>query len=179
LEFLAAFDGNLPSVIAIGAFMVVGTIGSALINKGYLSRMLKARGKGRTLVGLAERMDKIEDGFVPDLGDVLERMDGKLCAMQEQMAEIERRLNYADKSALMGVIHNEKIHKMDRLRALNNYLKLGGNGTVTEYAVNELVMPNRDYWIRVLDESRMLPSCDKYHERIAEIGRRLKDGKAG
>ena len=174
MEFLDMFDGNVPSVIAIGIMMLIGTIGSALISNGYLSRMLKARGKGKTVADLAGRVDAMENGFVPDLGDVLGRMDGKLDSMQERMAEMERRLNYADKSALMGIVHNEKIHKMDRLRAFNNYLKLGGNGTVAEYAVNELVIPNRDYWIRVLDESRMKPQCDKYGERIAEINGRFR-----
>jgi len=170
LEFLDVFDGNTPSLVVMAAIV----LGGALISNGYLSRMLKARGKGKTIAELAGRMDKIEDGFVHDLGNVLERIDGKLGAMQKQMADMERRLNYADKSALMGGIHNEKIHKMDRLRALNNYLKLGGNGTVAEYAVNELVIPNRDYWIRVLDESRMKPQCDKYNERIAEINGRFR-----
>jgi len=170
LEFLDVLDGNIPSLIAVTVIVV----GGALINNGYLSRMLKARGKGRTVGELSGRMDEMEKGFVPDLGDVLERMDGKLDSMQERMTEMERRLNYADKSALMGIVHNERIHKMDRLRAFNNYLKLGGNGTVAEYAVNELVIPNRDYWIRVLDESRMKPQCDKYGERIAEINGRLR-----
>ena len=174
MEFLDVFDGNIPSLIV----MAVIVLGGALVSNGYLSRMLKARGKGRTLVGLAERMDKIEDGFVPDLGEVLGRIDGKLDAMQESMTEMETRLNYADKSALMGVIYNDRIHRVDRLRAFINYLKLGGNGLVAEYAIEELVRPNRDDWTRAVQESRMTPRCDKYHERIAEINRRLKNGEA-
>ena len=170
MEFLDLFDGNVPSLLV----MAVVVLGGALISNGYLSNMLKGRGKGKTVAELSGRMDAIEDGFVPDLGDVLGRIDGRLDSMQKSMTEMERRLNYADKSALMGVIHNEKIHKMDRLRAFNNYLKLGGNGTVAEYAVNELVIPNRDYWIRVLDESRMKPQCEKYDERIAGINRRFR-----
>ena len=174
MEFLDMFDGNVPSVIAIGIIMLIGTIGSALISNGYLSRMLKARGKGRTVAELAGRVDEMEKGFVPDLDEVLERIDGRLDSMQKSMTEMERKLDHADKSALMGVIHNDKIHKMDRLRAFNSYLKLGGNGTVAEYAVNELVIQNRDYWIRVLDESTMKPQCGKYGERIAEINGRLR-----
>jgi len=174
LEFMDMFDGNLPSVMAIGAVMLVGTIGSALISNGYLSKALKGRGKGKTLAELAARVEGVEKGFVPDLGDALRQICGKLDAVHGQMIEMERRLNYADKSALMGVIHNEKIHRTDRLRAFNNYLKLGGNGTVCEYAVAELVMPSRDCWTRVLDESRMEIRCDKYRERIAEIDRRLR-----
>jgi len=174
MEFFETFGGN---ALMLAAFAAI-TLGGALINNGYLSRMLKARGKGRTVAEIAERMDKIEDGFVPDLGDVLERIDGKLGAMQERMTEMERRLNYADKSALMGVIHHPDIHVTDRLRAFNNYLKLGGNGTVLEYAYGELVEPNRREWTRALDESRMKIYCpEKYHKRIAEIGRRLKNGK--
>ena len=168
------FNGNALMVAAFAAI----TLGGALINNGYLSRMLKARGKGRTVAGLAERMDKIEDGFVPNLDDVLRRIDGKLDTMREQMSEIERRLNYADKSALMAIIYNPSIHKVDRLRAFNSYLKLGGNGTVKDYAVENLVLPNREDWIRALDESRMKIHCEKYHERVAEIYRRLKNEKA-
>jgi len=145
------FNGNALMVAAFAAI----TLGGALINNGYLSRMLKARGKGKTLADLAGRMDMIEDGFVHDLGNVLERIAGKLGAMQKQMADMERRLNYADKSALMGIIYNPDIHVTDRLRAFNNYLKLGGNGTVLEYAYEELVEPNRQEWTRALDESRV------------------------
>ena len=171
MEFFDMFDGNALMVIA---FAVI-SLGGALINNGYLSRMLKGRGKGRTLAGLAERVDEMEKGFVPDLGEALERIDGKLDAMRGSMAEMETRLNYADKSALMGVVHNPNIHKVDRLRAFVNYLKLGGNGTVTDYAIEKLVRPNRDYWKRALDESRMKPQCEKYGERIAEINRRIED----
>jgi len=81
MEFFEAFNGNALMVAAFAAI----TLGGALINNGYLSRMLKARGKGKTVTELAERMGKIEDGFVHDLGNVLERIDGKLGAMQKQM----------------------------------------------------------------------------------------------
>jgi len=168
------FDGNVPSLIAAGVIVLTGMIAVALINNGYLSRMLKRRGKGVSVAGLAERMDKIEDGFVPDLGDVLSRIDGKLDAMGEQMSKMDRRLNHVDKSALMGVIYNGDVHVIDRLRAFVHYLKLGGNGTVLDYAYEELVKPNRREWTRALDESRMLPRCNKYDERTAEIGRRLR-----
>jgi len=173
MEFFEMFDGNLPALAVIGFVMLLCAIVPSLISNGYLSRMLKSRGKGRSAAELAERMDKIEDGFVPDLGEVLGRIDGKLDAMQESMTEMETRLNYADKSALMGVIYNDRIHRVDRLRAFINYLKLGGNGLVAEYAIEELVRPNRDDWTRAVQESRMTPRCDKYHERIAEINRRL------
>jgi len=170
LELLSMFDGNVPSLIVVACFVLIGMVAVALINNGYLSRMLKRRGKG----SIAERMGKIEDGFVPDLGDVLSRIDGKLDAMGEQMSKMDRRLNHVDKSALMGVIYNGDVHVIDRLRAFVHYLKLGGNGTVLDYAFEELVKPNRREWTRALDESRMLPRCDKFDERTAEIGRRLR-----
>jgi len=169
MEFFDMFDGNVPSLVAMAAIV----LGGALISNGYLSRLLKGRGKGKTLAELAGRVDEMEKGFVHGLDGTLERIEGKLDVMQVSVTEMETRLNYADKSALMGVIYNEKIHKVDRLRAFNNYLKLGGNGLVEEYAFKELVKPNHDDWIRAVQESRMKPRCDKYEERIAEIGRRL------
>jgi len=174
MEFFETFGGNALMVAAFAAI----TLGGALINNGYLSKLLKSRGNGKAVAEVVERVDRIEDGFVPDLGDVLERIDGKLNAMQESMAEMERRINYVDKSALMGVIYNGDVHIVDRLRAFVHYLKLGGNGTVLEYAYTELVKPNRQEWTRALDESRMQARCEKYHERIAEIGGRLKNEKA-
>ena len=178
MEFLDLLIGNVLVIVVFAVITLTGTIGGALINNGYLSRMLKARGNGRTVAGLAERMDKIEDGFVHDLGNVLERIDGKLGAMQKQMLDMETRLNYVDKSALMGVIYNGDVHIVDRLRAFVHYLKLGGNGTVLEYAYTELVKPNLQEWTRALDESQMKIHCEKYHKRIAEIGERLKNEKA-
>ena len=176
MEFMDMFDGNLPSVMAIGLVMLIGTIGSALISSGYLSKALKGRGKGKTVTELAARVEGMEKGFVPDLGDALRQICGKLDAVHGQMIEMERRLNYADKSALMGVIHNPNIHAVDRLRAFNNYLKLGGNGLVEEYAIRELILPNADDWTRAVQESRMKIHCDagEYEGRIAEIGRRLR-----
>ena len=174
MEFLGLLNGNMLMIVAFAAI----TLGGALINNGYLSKMLKARGKGKTATELAERVNAIENGFVPDLGDVLGRMDGKLDDMQERMAEMERRLNHADKSALMGVIHNPGIHAVDRLRAFNNYLKLGGNGLVAEYAIRELILPRREDWVRVVQESRMKICCGEYRERIAEIDGRLRSETA-
>jgi len=78
---------------------------------------------------------------------------------------------------IWGVIYNGDVHIVDRLRSFIHYLKLGGNGTVLEYAYVELVKPNRQEWTRALDESRMKIHCEKYHERIAEIDGRLRNGK--
>jgi len=175
MELLGMFDGNLPSVVAIGAIMLVGTIGSALISNGYLSKMLNGRGKGKAAAELAGRMDRLENDTVPGMKGALDRIENKLDTLSDHVLEMERRLNYADKSALMGVIYNGSIHVFDRLRAFNNYLKLGGNGLVAEYAVRELVVPNRDDWTRVVQESKMKTHCDKYHEIVAGIGRRLNE----
>jgi len=169
------FDGNALMVIA---FAVI-SLGGALINNGYLSRMLKGRGKGKTLAELVGRVDEMEKGFVHGLDETLDRIEGKLDAMRGSMDDLERRINYVDKSALMAVIYNGDVHVIDRLRAFVHYLKLGGNGTVLDYACRELVEPNRQEWTRALDESRMEPRCEKYNERIAEIGRRISENPTG
>ena len=178
MEFFEMFDGNLPALAVIGFVMLVCAIVPSLISNGYLSRMLKGRGKGKTLAELAGRMDEVEKGFVHGLDGTLERIEGKLDSMRGSMADLERRINYVDKSALMAVIYNGDVHVIDRLRAFVHYLKLGGNGTVLEYAYGELVKPNRREWTRALDESRMKIHCEKYRKKIAEIDRRLKNGKA-
>lgn len=176
MELLGMFDGNVPSLVVIGIFMLAGTFVSALVSNGYFSKMLKGMGRGKSIADLAERMDRLENGVVPGLDKTLERIEYKIDDLSENVLEVEKRLNYADKSSLMGIIHNSSIHTTDRLRAFNNYLKLGGNGTVADYAVEELVRPNREEWIRVVDESRMKIHCDRYHERIASIKNRLAGG---
>jgi len=145
---------NLPSILLVGLFMLMGTVASALINNGYLSRIFKGKGKGKPLDELIKHADKMES-----------MMD----MLSKQMDKMDRRLNYVDKSALMGVIYNSAISKIDRMRAFNCYMKLGGNGLVFDYAVNELVLPNWEEWMRVVQESRMDIVCDNYNNRIAEI----------
>ena len=174
MELLDMVDSNLMLAV-VAVVMIICAVVPALISGGYLSKMLKRRAGGRdnAIAELSACVNEMKKGFVEGLDGTLERIEGKLDAMQKSMAEMETRLNYADKSALMGVIYNDKIHKVDRLRAFINYLKLGGNGLVAEYAVEELVKPNRDDWIRVAQESKMKPRCDKYGERIAEINRRI------
>ena len=167
---LEAFVGNWPSLGIMAIFLIINT----LVSRGHLSKLFK--GKGKTVVELMRRMEKIEGGFVPGLDEALARIDGKLDALTEGVCEMERRLNHVDKSALMGIIYNPAIHVVDRLRAFVCYLKLDGNGLVLEYAVTTLVAPHREDWIRAQQENRMKIYCEreKYEARIAEIDRRTK-----
>ena len=167
---ISIFMDNLPSLIVMAIFLTV----HSLIDKGYLSKLFKRKGKGKTLAEIAARMDKMESDFVPDLDGILKRIEGKIDAMSDRVCEMEKRLNFVDKSALMGVIYNRHIHVIDRLRAFNSYLRLGGNGLVAEYAVRELVLPNREEWIRVTQESRMkIYDKEKYSARVAEISKKI------
>jgi len=167
-------DGNIVYAFIIGGLMLISSVSVALISNGYLSRMLK--GKGRSNVELAAEMDEIKKGFVPNLDEALAGIDGKLDALAEGFQEMERRLGHVDKSALMAVIHNPEIHAIDRLRAFDRYLRLGGNGLVEEYAIRELILRHRKDWIRTQQENRMRIYCEKekYEARIAEIDRRTK-----
>jgi len=168
LDFTIFMD-NLPSLIVIAIFLTI----NALINNGYLSKLFKRRGKGKTVTEIAERMDKMEGDFVPNLDGILKRIEGKIDAMSDRVCEMEKRLNFVDKSALKGVIYNPLIPVVERIRAFVCYLKLGENGIVEEFAVRELVRPNREDWIRAERENRMKPCCDKYEERVAEINRKI------
>jgi len=132
----------------MGVFLILNT----LITQGHFSKLFGR--KGRTVT--------------------LERIEHKIDEMSEHVLEMETRLNYVDKSALMGIIYNPAIHVVDRLRAFVCYLKLGGNGLVAEYAERELVTPNRDDWTRAVQESTMKIHCGKYAERVAEINGRLR-----
>lgn len=171
LEIIGMFDGN---GILLTAFAVI-TLGGALINNGYLSRILKGRGKGKTITELAKRMEEIEIGFVPSLDDILARIEGKIDGLSAHISDVERRLGHVDRTALMGVIYNDKIHKADRLRAFVIYLKQGENGLVEKYAEKELIASNRDEWLRALRECKMNVYGDKseYDKRIAEINGRM------
>jgi len=165
----SVFMDNLPSLIVVAIFLTVNT----LINNGYLSKLFKRKGKGQTNTELAGRMDKMESGFVPNLDEVLSRIEGKIDSMSDRVSDIESRINHIDKSALMSVIYNRHIHIIDRLRAFVCYLKLGGNGLVAEFAIENLVKQNREHWLRVEQENRMKTYCEKYDDRIAEINRKI------
>ena len=152
MEFFDMFDGNIPSIIAIA----VVVLGGALINNGYLSKLLKAR-KTKTS----------EDN------DALKSIDAKVSELSGDVARLSRRINHVDKFSLKGNIHTEGLHIIDRLRAFDCYLRIGGNGLVIDYAVEELIIENPACWLRVQQENHMEPSCEKYEARIAEINKRI------
>ena len=171
MELLEGFRDNIPSLVVVAVIV----LGGALINNGYLSKLFKKRGMSQPVADIVKRVDEIESRFTPNLDDILARIENKLDSLSDRVSDVEKRLNYVDKSALMGVIYNSSIHTIDRLRAFHTYLCLDGNGLVAEYAVKELVIPNRDDWIRAWQESKMRVYCDKdkYDERIAEINRKI------
>ncbi|MCL2381341.1 MAG: hypothetical protein FWC64_07070 [Treponema sp.] len=149
MEFIEMFDGNIPSLLVIAVIMLA----SQLINNGYLSKLLKGKGKseGKSIL------------------DLVNEINGKITAQGEEISRVSRRLGYVDKSALMGNIYNPAIPVTDRLTAFDCYLRLGGNGLVAEFAINELVFPNWNDWLRARQKNCMDIYCDKYEARIAEI----------
>ena len=142
---------------------------------GFVVMMLFQRGAFNKLSSpTKKRLDEMEKGFVPDLGAFLARIEDKVNALSVQCSEMETRLNHVDKSALMGVIYNPAIHVVDRIRAFDCYLRIGGNGLVTEYAINNLLLPNRKDWIRVTQESQIkILHEEQYRERVEWINRHL------
>jgi len=156
VEFFERFDGNVPSLVALAIIL----LGNALISNGYLTKMLKGRkGTGKSIA---------------DLDDRITVLCGNMNEIREEMGKLSRRVGYVDKNALMGIIYNNKIQILDRLRAFDSYLRLGGNGLVAEDAYKELILPNKGDWTRAQQESRMEPFCDNYKIRIAEINRKLE-----
>lgn len=145
MELLGNFNGGWPYLIAV----IIVVIGGALINNGYLSKLLKSRGKGKPM---------------SDLVDHIKEIDGKITTLSCEVAELAKRVGYIDKSAQMANIHNEKLNIVDRL---------GGNGFVAEYAITELILPHKNEWLREQHEATMDIYCQKYHERIAEIKKRI------
>jgi ABC-type iron transport system FetAB ATPase subunit len=107
LEFFDMFDGNIPSIIAIA----VVVLGGALINNGYLSKLLKAR-----------KTKASEDK------DALERIEKNMSILSEDMARLSRRIDHVDKIALIGNIYHSHLDMIDRLRAFDYYLRLGVTG---------------------------------------------------
>ena len=171
MELLDGFSDNIPSLVVVAAIV----LGGSLINNGYLSKLFKKRGMSQPFADIVKRVNEIDGRFTPNLDEILARIESKLDSLSDRVSDVEKRLNYVDKSALMGVIYNHSIHTIDRLRAFHTYLCLDGNGLVAEYAVSELIIPNRDDWIRAVQESKMKVYCDKdkYDERIAEINRKI------
>jgi hypothetical protein len=153
MEILKLFDGNIPSLIVMGMLFLATT----LINNGYLSKFLKSKGKDST---------EGKEGKGESIACLIERMDS-------EVSKLAKRVGYIDKSAQMANIHNEKLNIVDRLRAFDCYLRLGGNGFVAEYAITELILPHKNEWLREQHEATMDIYCQKYHERIAEIKKRI------
>ena len=154
MEFFDMFDGNIPSIIAIAAVV----LGGALINNGYLSKLLKAR-----------KTKASEDK------DALERIEKNMSILSENMARLSRRIDHVDRIALIGNIYHAHLDMIDRLRAFDCYLRLGGNGLVIDYAVKKLIIKNPACWLRAQQENHMEPSCEKYEARIAEINKRIEE----
>ena len=171
---LAVFIGNLPSLVVMAVFLTT----TALINNGYLSKLFRRKGKGQTAAEIAERMDKMESDFVPNLGEMLKRIEDKIDNLAGRVSDMEMRLNYVDRAALMAIIYNERIPSIERIRAFVCFLKLGENGVVAEYAVGALVMPNREHWMRAEHECSMKIYCRKelYYKRVAEINNKISQG---
>jgi len=167
LSFLTYYADNPIALVALGivAALIIYTwkVLPLKIEKMWLG---KTSGKEESKSG--QKTDAIKkEGFIPHLDKILDRIETKIDNM-------EKRLNHVDKSGLMGVIYNRHIHTTDRLRAFNSYIKLGGNGLVAKFAIEKLVLPNRDDWIRVVQESHMKTYCEKYYEeRIAEISKKI------
>jgi hypothetical protein len=155
LEILKLFDGNIPSLLVMGIFF----LGTTLVNNGYLSKFLKSKGKDSS---------EGKEGKGQSIADLIERIE-------REVAKLSRRVGHTDKSALMAIIYSPAIHVIDRLRAFDCYLRLGGNGFVAEFAITELIVPHKNEWLRVQHENTMDIYCEKYHERIAEIRKRINE----
>jgi len=173
LSFLAYYADNPVAfvVLVIGAVVIIYTwkVLPLKIEKMWIG---KAAGEERGEAGQKTESIK-KDGIIPHLDKTLERMESKIDEANGSMRDMETRINHIDKAAMMGIIYNRNIHIIDRLRAFICYLKLGGNGLVAEFAIEYLVGPNRDLWMRAVQESQMIPRCPKYEERIAEINKKI------
>ena len=164
-SFLRYYADNPVALIMllVGAVVIIYT-GKILPLK--IERMWSGSETGKKSEAGQKTKEIKKEGFIPHLDKTLERIEYKIDNM-------EKRLNHVDKSALMGNIYNPALPIVERLRAFVRYLKLGENGLVAEFAIKELVFPNREEWMRTVHECQMKSYCSKYDERIAEINRKI------
>jgi len=174
---LGAYADNIPALIVLGGIVIV--IVTLIVTLGiYMWKILPLKiekmwvGKASSEKGSeAEKKTEVvkKGGIIPHLDKTLERMESKIDEVNSNMRDMETRINHIDKAAMMGIVYNRRIRTIDRLRAFDTYLRLDGNGLVAEDAIETLIKPNRDDWIRVTQESKIKPLSDNYYKIIAEI----------
>ena len=170
---LGAYADNITALVVLGGIVIViVTLGIYMwkilplkIEKMWVGNTSSEQGSEA-----GKKTEAVKkDGIIQHLDKTLGRMESKIDEANDSIRDMETRINHIDKAAMMGIIYNHNIRTIDRLRAFDTYLRLGGNGLVAEDAIEILIRPNRDDWIRVTQESRIKLYCDNYHKRIAEI----------
>ena len=168
---LGAYADNIPALIVLGSIVIVIVILGIYMWKILplkIEKMWTGNASGEQGSEEVKKTEAVKkEGFIPHLDKTLERIERKI-------DDIEKRLNHVDKSALKSLIYNQDIHILDRLHAFDSYLRLGGNGSVTKYAVKTLIIPHRDDWLWVVQRNTMkIYSEEMYREQIAEIGEKI------
>jgi hypothetical protein len=80
------------------------------------------------------------------------------------------------KYTLIAVIYNQSIPPLIRMECLISYLKRGWNGNCLEFAVDDLIMPNKELWqslfVQVNDDSEVSDK-EQYDEAIDFIKKKI------
>ena len=168
---LGAYADNILALAVLGGIVLLVVILGIYMWKILplkIEKMWTGNTSGEQGSAAGEKKEAVKkEGFIPHLDKTLERIERKI-------EDIEKRLNHVDKSALKNLIYNQDIHILDRLHAFDSYLRLEGNGSVTEYAVKTLIISNRDDWLWVIQRNTMKIYREEiYREQVAEISKQI------
>ena len=67
---------------------------------------------------------------------------------------------------------------LERLIAFKEYIKQGGNGNCKNFAITNLILPNKELWQSVLNNDKLESFSDDknhYYDVLDEIGKRVLD----
>ena len=119
---------------------------------------------------------------IKSFGNALHRIEDAITGHDTTLKELEKTvngqthtINITSKQTLENQIYNANIPRLKRLKALRNYLAMGGNGNGMEFGMKELILPEKSLWLEVLDDTDDYIVIDPVHfeKVLKEIKERI------
>ena len=125
---------------------------------------------------ICNRLEIIEK-ILNEMGNFNNTSAERLNGMTRRLDNMKTQISEARQYSLMGVIYHEKGSILERLICFKEYLRQGGNGNVLQWAVTNLILPNKELWqslIVKLDDDTLPEAARKnYLEKLEYIRQRV------
>ena len=120
------------------------------------------------------------NSLVKNIGTTIKVFEGSLIELTQKVAQLsenEKRHQMLTKDILKLIIYNPLLEPSYRMEACWEYFYLGGNGLTKEYALKEIILPNRKLWEVIVQKKReATPDFDAkkiYEATMDEIDKAL------